>query len=76
MISKSILSLRKQKEEKMIKPTDEDQENYEAFSFSLQVILAEWRNQFYGKARSKRSILSRMVTPKNLDQKMKSKLFS
>lgn len=72
MVSRSVISLRKRKEEKMIRPTDEDKENYERFSFSLQVILAEWRNSFYNKNANKRSVISRMVTP-NYDERSSSK---
>lgn len=65
------MSIKRRNDDKFIRPTAEDNENFESFSFPMITILAKWKTLFYSK-NSRKNALARMVTPKRLDENVRS----
>jgi hypothetical protein len=64
------MSINRANDDKFIRPTAEDNENFESFSFPMITILSNWKTLFYSKDR--KIALMRMITPKIFASKAKS----
>lgn len=65
------MSIRRNNDDKFIRPTAEDNENFESFSFPMITILGNWKTLFYSK-NSRKNALARMITPKKFDENVRS----